>query len=305
MHIAQGVLKSILVNKLTSAGCIFVFWVADWFALLNNKMGGEIDKIQTTGKYLIETWKAAGMNMSNVKFLWASEEINNHSNEYWMGVIDIARKFHFNRISRCSQIMGRSHKEELSIAQLLYPCMQCNDIFFLDCDICQLGMDQRKVNVLAREYCDHLKRTDKPVILSHHMLMGLGHGQEKMSKSDPDSAIFMEDTPEDVQRKVNHAYCAEGDILTNPVLDYTKHIVFPKNGSLTIERPEKWGGNKIYNTFEELEADFANKLLHPGDLKPAFAKALNSMLEPVRQHFAEDPYARDLLEKVKQYRQTK
>jgi len=114
------------------------------------------------------------------------------------------------------------------------------------------------------------------------MLMGLGHGQEKMSKSDPDSAIFMEDTPEDVQRKVNHAYCAEGDILTNPVLDYTKHIVFPKNGSLTIERPEKWGGNKIYNTFEELEADFANKLLHPGDLKPAFAKALNSMLEPVR-----------------------
>ena len=33
MHIAQGILKSILVNKLTSAGCIFKFYVADWFAL--------------------------------------------------------------------------------------------------------------------------------------------------------------------------------------------------------------------------------------------------------------------------------
>jgi tyrosyl-tRNA synthetase len=42
----------------------------------------------------------------------------------------------------------------------------------------------------------------KPVIISHHMLMGLKEGQEKMSKSDPDSAIFMEDAAEDVKRKV-------------------------------------------------------------------------------------------------------
>lgn len=43
----------------------------------------------------------------------------------------------------------------------------------------------------------------KPVIISHHMLMGLKEGQEKMSKSDPDSAIFMEDAAEDVKRKVS------------------------------------------------------------------------------------------------------
>ena len=34
------------------------------------------------------------------------------------------------------------------------------------------------------------------------MLMGLKEGQEKMSKSDPDSAIFMEDTEADVKRKI-------------------------------------------------------------------------------------------------------
>jgi tyrosyl-tRNA synthetase len=53
--------------------------------------------------------------------------------------------------------------------------------------------------MLARDYC-----TDpiKPVILSHHMLMGLKQGQEKMSKSDPDSAIFMEDSVKDVERKI-------------------------------------------------------------------------------------------------------
>jgi tyrosyl-tRNA synthetase len=44
-------------------------------------------------------------------------------------------------------------------------------------DICQLGMDQRKVNMLAREYCDMVKIKFKPVILSHHMLMGLKEGE--------------------------------------------------------------------------------------------------------------------------------
>lgn len=45
----------------------------------------------------------------------------------------------------------------------------------LQADICQLGMDQRKVNVLAREYCDSTrpKRKLKPIILSHPMMPGL------------------------------------------------------------------------------------------------------------------------------------
>ena len=43
----------------------------------------------------------------------------------------------------------------------------------LQADICQLGMDQRKVNMLAREYCDMTKRKLKPIIISHAMLPGL------------------------------------------------------------------------------------------------------------------------------------
>ena len=66
MHIAQGLLRALNVNRLVDAGCIFIFWVADWFALLNNKMGGDLDKIRTVGRYFIEVWKAVGMKMHNV-----------------------------------------------------------------------------------------------------------------------------------------------------------------------------------------------------------------------------------------------
>lgn len=202
MHIAQGIMKALNVNKITKAGGIFIFWVADWFALLNNKMDGDLEKIRVVGRYFVEVWKAAGMNLANVQFLWASEEINKRPDEYWSIVIDISRKFNITRIKKCCQIMGRGEGDEMPTSQMLYPCMQCADIFFLKADVCQLGLDQRKVNALAKDYCDKINKTDKPVIISHHMLMGLKEGQAKMSKSDPFSAIFMEDSREDVEKKV-------------------------------------------------------------------------------------------------------
>lgn len=66
MHIAQGVLRAINVNKLTSTGCMFKFWVADWFAQLNNKMDGDLKKIRMIGQYMIEIWKAIGKCNPNV-----------------------------------------------------------------------------------------------------------------------------------------------------------------------------------------------------------------------------------------------
>jgi tyrosyl-tRNA synthetase len=66
MHIAQGIMKALNVNKITKAGGIFIFWVADWFALLNNKMDGDLEKIRVVGRYFVEVWKAAGMDLANV-----------------------------------------------------------------------------------------------------------------------------------------------------------------------------------------------------------------------------------------------
>ncbi|OVA15217.1 Aminoacyl-tRNA synthetase [Macleaya cordata] len=306
MHIAQGVMKAINVNKLTDAGCIVKMWVADWFAQLNNKMGGDLKKIQTVGKYLIEIWKAVGMrNLDRVQFVWTSEEINARAHEYWPLVMDIARRNKLPRITRCCQIMGRSDQEELTAAQILYPCMQCADIFFLKADICQLGMDQRKVNVLAREYCDDIKRKNKPIILSHHMLPGLQQGQEKMSKSDPSSAIFMEDEEAEVNVKIKKAYCPPKIVEGNPCLEYIKYIIFPWFGEFEVERREENGGNKTFKSFEELVVDYEKEELHPADLKPSLSKALNRILKPVRDHFANDANAKDLLKRVKAYRVTR
>src|SRR3989344_6551272 len=59
IHIAQGILRALNINRMTKAGCKFKMLVADWHGWANNKMGGDLEKIQTVGKYFIEVWKVA------------------------------------------------------------------------------------------------------------------------------------------------------------------------------------------------------------------------------------------------------
>ncbi len=77
-------------------------------------------------------------------------------------------------------------------------------------------MDQRKVNMLALEYCDKIKKKNKPIIISHHMIMGLDG--TKMSKSNPNNAIFMDDNEFEIKRKINMAFCEPANIEKNPLL---------------------------------------------------------------------------------------
>ena len=160
--------------------------------------------------------------------------------------------------------------------------------------------------MLAREYCDDIGRgKEKPIIISHHMLSGLKEGQTKMSKSDPDSAIFMEDTEDDVRRKIKKAFCPERIVEGNPILDYAKNIVFESFGEFWVRREEKNGGDLHFSGYAELEAEYVAGRIHPGDLKANVAEAINRLLQPVRDHFAKDLYARKLLETIKQWQVTK
>lgn len=320
MHIAQGILRTININKMTQAGIHFKMWVADWHAFANNKMGGDLEKIKTVGLYFIEVWKACGMDLNNVEFVWASEMVKNP--EYWKLVLQIAKTNSIKRFVRTAEIMGRDESMDLSAAQIIYPCMQCADIFMLGAKITQLGMDQRKVNMLAREIGPQLGYW-KPVVISHHMLMGLGKPpmtrqadgvsqdkvkrtiELKMSKSKPDSSIFMTDTLEDIQRKINKAYAPEGIVEENPVLEYCKYILFEKFDSLIIERPEKFGGTITLRSYAELEQQYADRSIHPMDLKQTVITYLDKLLQPVREHFENNAEAKALLEKVKKFQITR
>lgn len=312
IHIAQGVLRAININKITKAGCKFKMLVADWHAWANNKLSGDLEKIQIVGKYLIEVWQKCGMDLKNVEFVWVSDYVKDP--EYWKKVMNIARNSTVKRIIRTGQIMGRKEAEVQQASQILYPCMQAADIFHLKADICQLGMDQRKVNILARELASSLGFL-KPVVVSHHMLIGLQEPPKskdedriielKMSKSKPDAAILMNDSEEDIKRKISKAYCPAKVTEENPMLEYSKYLIFEKFNTIEIKRQEKYGGDIIIENYSELEKLYKEGKIHPADLKNSVFYYINEMVKPIRESFSKDAKLKRLFETVKKFEVTR
>ncbi len=306
LNIANCLMKVHNTNILTRNGCKVIFWIADLYAQLNQKYDGNLKKIQTVGKYMIEVWKAAGLNLDNVEFIWSSEEINKRANEYWPLVMDISCKFNLPRILRCTQALGRKETDTLKLSQMLYPAMQCADIFLLNVDICQMGIDQRKVNSLAREYIEfknHHNLAKRPIILSHHMLMGLKENQIKMSKSDPESCIYMDDNEGEVNRKIKKAYCPPYDhedaIIKNPIIDYLRYVVLPIKKVITVERQNL--KSLRYELYEDLERDYLDGKIHPDDLKKCLKGEINDLIDPIREHFITGEN-KNLLTQIKKFK---
>jgi tyrosyl-tRNA synthetase len=298
-HLGSGLMRAQKINDLLTAGCRFKLFVADWHAWLNNKLGGDLERIQRAGNYLIKVWEALGVDTKRVEVVWASEFIEDK--EYWKKVMLVAKHTTLARMARCSQIMGREEKDLQYTAQYFYPAMQAADVFQLGCDFTQLGMDQRKVYMLSREVGPKIGLWT-PVVVSHHLLASLQGPQRmemdiKMSKSKPDSAIFVHDSAEHVEEKIGKAFCPPKQVADNPILEICKYIIFRgEPGELTVERDKKYGGPVTFTTYQQLESAYSEGL-HPLDLKRAVARELNRMLDPARKYFDKHP---ELLEPFKE-----
>jgi tyrosyl-tRNA synthetase len=241
-----------------------------------------------------------GIESENLNFVYATDLLD--TIDYWEKVLRISKKSSLSRIKRTLTIMGRKEDEvDMDASMLIYPAMQVADIFQLDVDVAYGGMDQRKAHMLARDVSEKLG-WKKVVAMHTPLLSGLTGGgrmdpmEAKMSKSNPEVSIFIHDTKEDITRKIKKAYCPEGEIADNPILEICRYIIFNRVDKLTISRPEKFGGNLQINSYEELAEVFESKKLHPQDLKNATAKYLSEILGPVHEYFNAHP---DNYEKVR------
>ncbi|MBI2338521.1 tyrosine--tRNA ligase [Candidatus Daviesbacteria bacterium] len=304
------------IKDLQDAGVQVQILLADWHTWLNKKLDGTLETAKkTAGSYFKEALKAAaicaGADPEKINFVLGSEFYEKMGSDYWAKMIQVAKATTVSRMIRSTTIMGRKETEISDTAMLIYPAMQAADIFALKVNIAHAGTDQRNVHVVAREAAAQLGE-QKPIAIHHHLLQGLTepilttdeNGKRvmdmeaaKMSKSKPESAVFIHDNPEEIKRKVNNAFCPEGEVEFNPILDWVKHLIFYNPTTLTICRPEKWGGDITYQNYEDLEKDYKEKKLHPQDLKIAVAEWLIAKLEPARKYF-ENPSRKAALEEI-------
>mgnify|MGYP001039313571 CR=1 FL=1 len=311
VHLGTGVICAYKMKDFVEAGIRFKAYLSTWHAWLNNKLGGNLQLIRKAADLFKHSWIALGVPEEKVEFIYSDKLYSDLS--YWTKTIMIAKNLTIARTRRTLEIAGRKETEARYVSDFLYTPMQVADIFHLEVKICQLGMDQRKANVVARELGERLGFW-KPVCIHHHLLQGLEkpavwpipEGKEKeaiasakMSKSKPETCIFLYDSPEEIKKKMARAFCPEKTIEFNPVLDICKHIIFRERETFKIERPAKFGGIVEFQSYKELQTAYAQGNLHPQDLKNAVAEELAVILEPVRRYFKNNKEAGECLNAVK------
>ena len=312
LHIGNGLLCAMKMHDLVKAGVNMTIFLADWHSWVNNKLDGDLEKIKIAGEYFIDGYKALGLTEDKVTYKWSSELVND--SDYWATLIKVAKNTSLNRVLRALPIMGRTMEtKDMESAWIYYPAMQAADIFYMDIDIAFGGMDQRKAHMITRD-CAHNLGKPKPIAIHTPLLAGLtGAGSKmdddadpdlakieaKMSKSKPETCIYIHDTEVDLKRKMKTAYCPAKVVEGNPITDICKHVIFARDkATLAIKRPAKFGGDLEYISYQDLEKDFVAGKLHPLDLKNGVAAELGKILEPVHKYFEKKPDKLQALEEM-------
>jgi tyrosyl-tRNA synthetase len=226
-------------------------------------------------------FKAIGADIKNFEIVKGSSF--QLSKEY---VYDILKMSTFTSVHDCnkasSEVVKQSDNPKLS--GMIYPILQALDEQYLDVDVQYGGVDQRKILMFAREYLPKLNYKSRVEVMTP-IIPGLVG--KKMSASIQESKIDLLDDEATVKNKIKKAFCPEGELEDNGVMAFFKHflkyIKEDANEEFVIERPEKWGGNMVFKTYEDLEKAFVNKDLHPMDLKSAFVDEINKLLAPIRE----------------------
>jgi len=292
MHVGMGFIVASKVTDLVNAGIHTTVLLADWHAYINDKLGGDLRAIQVCGDYFRDAFRALGVPNA-VEFRTATEIVAHPG--YWMQVLHVSKSASVARIRRALTIMGRKEEDaDIDASKLIYPAMQVADIHELELDLALGGMDQRHAHMLYRDLAPKLGW--KQVVAVHTPLLpGLQGGgrmdpiDAKMSKSKPDTSITLNDSPEEVERKMAKAYCPPRETEGNPVVAIARLVIFPRRGSLAVVRERRFGGDVMFESHAQLARAYTRGELHPKDLKTAVASALNRELDPVRTYFVDHP----------------
>ena len=303
-HIGWKVLALQLRRMLDANANVMVF-LADWHAWVNDKFNGDMDAIQTTGVYMQETFRALldhppeGEGPGELQFKWASDLME--SSDYWARVLRCSKGATLAMVRKTFTIMGRDEaSSDHDLSKFYYPAMQAADIFEMDIDIAIGGMDQRKAHMFMRDVASKYgwaKATclHTPIISS---LKTSGARMEsfdhKMSKSDPNGALLLHDTPEQIRKKMRKAYISPED-PQSPVYELAEHILLPEFGEIVVTPNPKFGQPSTWTDLEAFRAAVMDGTLHPLDAKFGVGDGLAKGLEGLAAHFEANP---ETLQKV-------
>jgi tyrosyl-tRNA synthetase len=265
----------VTINKLMDmkeAGFEVIVLLADLHAFLNRK--GTMEQVRELADYNRRCFE--GLGLSGVRYVLGSDLQLNP--EYELNVLTLSQAITLNRAKRSMDEVGRQ-MEAPTVSQMIYPIMQMVDIASLGVEAAVGGIDQRKIHMLAREY---LVTAGYPAPVCIHTPILNGLDGRKMSSSSG-NYISVADTVDDIERKCQKAFCPP-ECEENPVLQILQYHIFPRVPEVVVRRPAKFGGDRAFLTYGEIEEAYRKGEIHPLDLKKTVATYLSEVLACVREY---------------------
>ena len=304
-HIGWKVL-ALRLRKLLDAQANVMVFLADWHAWVNDKFSGDMAAIQTTARYMEDTFRALlghpeeGEGAGQLRFVWASTVMSD--GDYWARVLRCSKGMTLAQVRKTFSIMGRDEaSSDNDLSKFYYPAMQAADIGHMHIDLAIGGMDQRKAHMYMRDVSQRWGWR-KATCLHTPIISGLNASggrmetfDHKMSKSDPRGAILLHDDQAVMRKKMRKAYLDPAD-EHSPVYELAEHIVLPEQGVIHVTPNPKFGEPSTWDDLDAFRAAVADGTLHPLDAKWGVADGLAAGLSSVASHFEAEP---DLLEAVR------
>lgn len=229
-------------------------------------------------KAIVTILETLGVDIKKLEFVKGSDF--QLTSNYMNDVLKLSVLSSVNDATRAASEAVKTAKEgNVKVSGLIYPLMQALDEEYLKADIQFAGVDQRKIQVFAREFLPKIGYKQR-IELMNPMIRGLVGKQ--MSSSIEATKIDLLDDEKKVIVKIKNAECVAGN-SDNGVMALLHYLIFGVKNRFIVERDKKYGGNLVYESYEKVEADFKSKKLHPLDLKNAVAKEINILLENFRK----------------------
>jgi len=261
------------------AGLRVKILLADLHAALDGVPWNLVEKRYNYYEKAIATiFKTIGVDTKKFEFVKGSDF--QLAPEYMNDVLKLSVLSSVNDATRAaSEAVKTAKTGNVKVSGLIYPLMQALDEEYLKVNIQFAGVDQRKIQVFAREFLPKIGYNQRIELMSP-MIRGLVGKQ--MSSSIEATKIDLLDDEKKVIVKIKNAECAAGN-SDNGIMALLQYLIFGVKNNFIVERDEKYGGNLVYESYEKVESDFKSKKLHPLDLKNAVAKEINILLENFRK----------------------
>ena len=247
------------------------FFVADYHSLTVNFSP---EKKRDEVRNLIRNYLKAGLNPEK-SVIFVQSALSAHTELTWI----LATVTPYGELTRMTQFKEKSkeNKNNVNAGLFLYPVIMAADILLYDAERVPVGDDQLQHLELTREIARRFNKKfgetfiePKPLMTETPRLMSLNNPENKMSKSSPKGCLFLDDSPEEIERKIKSA-----------VTDSGAEIKYNKDDKKAISNLMLIYTSLSNKPIKDIEREFKGKGY--GEFKKSLIDLLINTLEPFRE----------------------